>query len=606
MERNTYLNRYRVVTDDTGAPVNLGHNGPAVMCKAEDIRSGAEVAVEVIPAFGLGPQAREELEREAAAARELEHINIPRLHAFDRTAEQFVYAWEYFDGTSGEEWIREHGPMPIGPALRIALQIVSALGAAAFHSLVHRAINPRNVILVPGQTPQGEWPLVKIVNLTGVAPTFRGSEAADFASKFASPEQLENGGVDFRSEMYSLGATLWFLMTGGAPVAGANLPRASGISKPVAQLLAQMLSPNADERPYDPLAFQEQIRECLGQVERREATGRKMGVPVPAAVPVIKREPRRAIPWKPLLTAALVLLVATLVALLIPENLRPNHWFAGFGKAGPIGVPIGVPESSSPTAEPNRESDFVEEPSSENTFQASSDSTAPPDTVTQPPSAPTLVSNASASPSMPENADAPAVESSPPAEQPSAIVAQSAPPAPTEEADVSAVNRNDATSSSPSTVANQEEAGSSGQVARTDRESTESASDPAPPSEGPATPATVATSEVPAVNRVPEEEEEASSPAVAVDRTASDPAPAARHEEPAPEVRRAAPVRRMVKIPPREIEGREVRVAEPVDESEIPGLPARSRRARFLGFNADGAMVFEMPSSEEGFARPRR
>ena len=129
MERITYLNRYRVVADATGASVVVRRSGAAVTCKAAEIRTGKEIALEVIPAFGLSEATRADLQEEADAAKEISHINIPALHDFGIEGEQLFYAWENFDGTSAEEWVESHGSMPIGPVLRIALQVASALTA---------------------------------------------------------------------------------------------------------------------------------------------------------------------------------------------------------------------------------------------------------------------------------------------------------------------------------------------------------------------------------------------------------------------------------------------------------------------------------------------
>ena len=353
MDGGTYLEHYRVIVDATGAPVEVRGSGWAVTYKAQDVRSGEEVALEVIEAGDVSPEAFRELEEEVAGARELDHINLPKLHAFGRDEDRLIYASEYFDGTSTEDWVTAHGPMPRAPALRIGAQVVSALAAASLRGIVHGAINPRNILLVPGQTAQGDWPLVKVLGLVGPASNFTGSKFAtaepEFTTQFVSPEQLQNGTVDFRSEMYSLGATLCYLLTGAAPVGAGELPALSSPPRSVLQLLTQMLARNPDERPQGPVAFEARLRACLEQAERREAIERKFGAAVASSSSVAKKEKWALPPWRPLAMAAVAVLFAgTLAAVFWSASLRSGRLFGSHDES--IGVSIGVPESSAPAS----------------------------------------------------------------------------------------------------------------------------------------------------------------------------------------------------------------------------------------------------------------
>ena len=249
--------------------------------------------------------------------------------------------------------------MPVGPVLRIASQVVSALGAAAFHRIAHRALNPSNLVLVPGQTAEGEWPLVKVLHFVGGALRFPANGAAgaapDNSSAYASPEQLRNGTVDFRSEIYSLGATMWFLLTGAPPLltpkgptavqptrTGLAVDRMTAVPKNVRRLLAQMLSANPDARPRDPLAFYRQLQDCLNEVEQRETITHRVGVPV-SRTDVIRIPKRRRNPLGLLARAALFLGLAAGTAWLLRgyvEHRRVVH------AEEPIGVPIGVSDAS--------------------------------------------------------------------------------------------------------------------------------------------------------------------------------------------------------------------------------------------------------------------
>ena len=368
MDSKVFLGKYRVSAEEIGT---VGEPGDSPLAyDGEEIDSGKKMVVEVVPAAALKIAVREQLEADAIAAKKLTHLNIPALYDFGVQDDNLVYVTEDFDGTLAEQWVNTNGPMPVGPVLRIAAQVVSALGAAAFHGIVHRAINPSNLVLVPGQTAEGEWPLVKVLHFVGVAPKFSEADgdaaAFDRSLQYASPEQLQHGVVDFRSEIYSLGSTMWFLLTGAPPpmsptgpmalqpaTTGLAADKVSAMSQEVRRLLTQMLSVNPDARPRDPLAFYRQLQNCLAQVERPETISRKVAVPV-SRTGAIGMPARRRIPMKALARAALVLTIAALAALVLWGYVRHRRVVHA---EEPIGVSIGVTDAfasatPAPTAAP--------------------------------------------------------------------------------------------------------------------------------------------------------------------------------------------------------------------------------------------------------------
>ena len=359
-ENKIFLGKYRVVAEQSPTPPEVG--GSSFVYKAVEIDSGREVLVEMIPASSLKTSVREQLEAEALASKKISHVNIPALYDFGVADDQLVYVTEFVDGTTAEAWVASHGPMPAAAVLRIALQVVAALGAAAFHKIEHHALNPGNLLLAPGQTADGEWPLVKVLHFVGIAPAFGTSDIAtarfDSSANFASPEQLRGSKVDFRSEIYSLGCTMWFLLTGASPLiapggpvsvqstdSGLAVDKLTGIPKGLRRLLAQMLSVNPEARPHDPLALYKELEELLSRVEQRTAITRKFGIPISSRPQVFAFSSHRRISAKAIALAAVLLTLATLAALVGPARLR--SWQA-HRAASPseIGVPIGVPDAS--------------------------------------------------------------------------------------------------------------------------------------------------------------------------------------------------------------------------------------------------------------------
>jgi serine/threonine protein kinase len=355
MDSKIFLGKYRVAAEEIEAVGEVADSPLAY--DAEEIDSGEKMVVEVVPAGSLKKPVRERLEAEATAAKKLSHVNIPALYDFGVEDDHFVYVMEDFEGTLAEEWVNAHGPMPVGPVLRIASQVVSALGAASFHGIIHHAINPSNLVLVPGQTADGEWPLVKVLHFVGVAPKVSGTDVAvaafDKSLHYASPEQIKGDTVDFRSELYSLGSTMWFLLTGAPPLVapagpmdappaktGVTAEKIEAMPKKVRRMLAQMLAVNPEARPRDPLAFYRKLQDCLQQVERRETMARRFGIPSFSPADAAQR---RRFPAKALALAALFLAIATVAALVVSGQLRHRRII---NAEEPIGKPIGVPEAS--------------------------------------------------------------------------------------------------------------------------------------------------------------------------------------------------------------------------------------------------------------------
>jgi hypothetical protein len=353
MEQTTFLDHYRLSQED-GSPIALERIGDLITYKAVDTRFHEPVTVKRLPVAKVDPAAREEFEKQARAARVLDHVNIARLLGFGIEQDHYVFVSEYLKGETVESWIAAHGPMPPEAVLRVALQVLSALRAASFHGLMHRAIQPSNLVIVPGETTEGGWPFVKLTNfgLAGMPlDSTRGSNPS-MAARFASPEELQHGAVDFRSEIYSLGATMCFLLMSGDYSVESRLQHVRRLPTPIRNLLESMLHDDPEQRPQDQVVFEEAIRQCIEKVERRQALARRFGVPLAG---VLQKHPdggRALWPRRALILAALVLAMAWGLGMLLPADVV-NSILHRNPEATAIGVPVGVPEkSATPLARP--------------------------------------------------------------------------------------------------------------------------------------------------------------------------------------------------------------------------------------------------------------
>src|SRR5438105_364962 len=359
MEPTTFFEHYRIGTGEAGREVS--RTGAAINYKAIDTRSHEPVRLQLIPLATIEPEKLAQLKERAETAEKLDHVNIARTFAVGVEHDYLALVSENFGGDPADSWIVANGPMAADAALRVGLQVVRAIGAAAFFNLSHRAIQPSNLMIVPGQSPDGGWPFVKLLNfgLAGLELHSDSAEARELAPsispQFASPEQRANGEIDFRSEMYSLGATMCFLLTGAAPLSVSGmkarlrikrLPELRRAPKVLHNLLVHLLRENPENRPQDPVALEQEMRECLTKIERRQAIGRKLGIPLAVVIPRKTKGPKKpATPLAQVLRGTVAFVVFILAAATAAEFFFPNK-IPFLHRDGKIGVPVGVPDAS--------------------------------------------------------------------------------------------------------------------------------------------------------------------------------------------------------------------------------------------------------------------
>ncbi len=361
MEHTTFFEHYRICTNEDESAQEVSRTGAAINYKAIDTRSHEPVRLQLIPLATIDPEKLAQLKERAETAEKLDHVNIAKTFAVGVEHDYFALVSEHFEGETADSWIVANGPMAADAALRVGLQVVRAIGAAAFFNLTHRAIQPSNLMIVPGQSPDGGWPFVKLLNfgLAGLELHSDSAEASELAPtispQFASPEQRANGEIDFRSEMYSLGATMCFLLTGAAPLAVSGmkarlrikrLPELRRAPKPLHNLLVYLLRENPENRPQDPVALEKQMRDCLTKIERRQAIGRKLGLPLAAVVPRKSKQPKQpATPLAQVLRGFAAVAVLILAAAAAAEYFFPDK-IPYFRRSEQIGVPVGVPDAA--------------------------------------------------------------------------------------------------------------------------------------------------------------------------------------------------------------------------------------------------------------------
>jgi len=262
---------FRIELKEDGTPFELGRGAMGVTYKAIDTNLHRLVALKVIsPRYVADESTRQRFVREARAAASLRHENIASVFHLGSTGPGYFYAMEFVEGQTLEQIIDSRGPLSQEAALEITYQVAAALAAAHQHQLVHRDIKPGNLMVSfnPDDRPSVKVIDFGLVKTTGISSgDSLGSTPGTFFGtlRYASPEQLREGRADVRSDIYSLGVTLWEMLIGKVPFDGtpgeiadqhlhAPLPLAKvqHLSHPVVSLLCNMLEKDPTRRPQTP------------------------------------------------------------------------------------------------------------------------------------------------------------------------------------------------------------------------------------------------------------------------------------------------------------------------------------------------------------------
>jgi predicted Ser/Thr protein kinase len=207
----------------------LGRGGHSVVYLARDSRAddGREEAVAIkllVPPPALAHVARERMRREAVGGRELNHPNIVTLHDYLEDEGRSFLVMEYVAGSTLFERVRDEGPLSVADAVRLGLELADALGVAHEGGVLHRDVKPRNVLMDrEGNAHLSDFGSARFGGQTTV--TMTGGLVGTLA--YAAPELMAGERGDARSDLYSLGLTLYYALTGELPErASRSLPPA--------------------------------------------------------------------------------------------------------------------------------------------------------------------------------------------------------------------------------------------------------------------------------------------------------------------------------------------------------------------------------------------
>ncbi len=301
--RRDWLTPYQVnqLFQDRGADLvlgqyvlleRLGEGGMGQVFKARHRSLGRTVALKVVRKERLAnPVTVRRFRREIQALAQLSHPNVVLAFDADEAAGTHFFAMEYVEGTDLSRLVKTRGPLAIPQACDYVRQAALGLQHAHERGLVHRDIKPSNLLVagVPGASPDYPWGVVKILDL-GLARLDRPEQVALTTlltqdnlvlgtPDFIAPEQARSAHtIDIRADLYSLGCTFYFLLTGQVPFTGASFtekliqhqldeaPAVEGLRPSVPPVVAALVRRLMAKRPEDRLQMPAELAAALDKI----------------------------------------------------------------------------------------------------------------------------------------------------------------------------------------------------------------------------------------------------------------------------------------------------------------------------------------------------
>ena len=310
-----HFEHYELVRSEDGTPVELGRGAMGVTYKAFDVDLRCTVTLKVISEKYLGDAlARLRFLREARSAASVRHPNVATVFHLGKTGSSFFYAMEFVEGETVEKFIKRSGCLEVNAALEIVTQVTAGLVAVHKQKLVHRDIKPSNIMVSfedggPASAKIIDLGLAKSLDEPGTQTAISTPGAFAGTPEYASPEQFAGLPIDIRSDLYSLGATLWEMLTGRVPFRGAPgevmhqhqhaplpLEQLKDVPQPLVVLLEMLLQKDPAKRPQSPAALLKEMATIRGAIEagRTIALQSLQKTPPPDSVTLTRRAGARA------------------------------------------------------------------------------------------------------------------------------------------------------------------------------------------------------------------------------------------------------------------------------------------------------------------------
>jgi eukaryotic-like serine/threonine-protein kinase len=284
------------VIDEFDIEEKIGQGGMGIVFRGYDRTLNRKVAIKVMaPHLGANEAARKRFSREAQAAATIVHPHVVPIYRISSSPDRPYMAMAFVEGCSLQDFVSRDGPLDKAEIIRIAIQATEGLRAAHRQGLIHRDVKPANILLNQdtGQVMITDFGLARAAD--DLAMTQSGLLAG--TPNYMSPEQIQGGGIDHRSDLFSLGGVIYFLATGLEPfneehafavinkIMREASPSARSVNDNVSEILDRIIGRLLEKDPSDRYNSADELLEVLMEYSAH------LKDPIQCEAPRVKRTP---------------------------------------------------------------------------------------------------------------------------------------------------------------------------------------------------------------------------------------------------------------------------------------------------------------------------
>ncbi len=259
----------------------LGRGGMGIVLLARDVALDRLVAIKMLPtALAADSALRQRFIREARTAAGLSHPNIVPIHIVEEHGDLVFFVMGFVDGETLRERVERNGPLTPRATMRLVQEVAWALAHAHQRGIVHRDIKPDNILIERASDRSMVTDFGIAWATAGEGPGSEGEVVG--TARYMSPEQACGEPVDARSDLYSLGATAFYALTGRSPFTATNVPAllAKHVSEPPPEVstvrpevpakLATLVNRCLEKNPDDRFPSGDELAKAVSDARGRE------------------------------------------------------------------------------------------------------------------------------------------------------------------------------------------------------------------------------------------------------------------------------------------------------------------------------------------------